>query len=72
MPIYEYRCDRCEEEFEELVFGSSPDVNCPKCKNTEVIKLLSTFSFKNSGNSSGSVGSSSCSTCSSGDCSSCH
>jgi len=36
MPIYEYRCDLCGEEFEELVFGSSPEVNCPKCKKAKV------------------------------------
>ncbi|RJP57376.1 MAG: zinc ribbon domain-containing protein, partial [Deltaproteobacteria bacterium] len=31
MPIYEYKCDLCGKEFEELVLGSSPKVNCPKC-----------------------------------------
>ena len=72
MPIYEYRCDRCEKEFEELVLGSNPEICCPKCQNTDVTKLLSTFSFKNDNNFSSSVGSSGCDTCSSSNCSSCH
>jgi putative FmdB family regulatory protein len=72
MPIYEYRCDLCGEEFEELVLGTSPKVNCPKCKKAKVTKLISTFSFKSGGNFSSSAGDSSCGTCSSHNCSSCH
>ncbi|MFH1624176.1 MAG: zinc ribbon domain-containing protein [Pseudomonadota bacterium] len=72
MPIYEYRCDLCKEEFEELVFGRSPEVSCPKCRNTNVRRLLSTFSFKSGGDFSSSVGSHGCDTCSSSNCSSCH
>ena len=72
MPIYEYRCEHCKKEFEELVLGSSYEVNCPECKSGDVEKLLSTFSFKNDGNYSSSVGSSGCGTCSSSNCGSCH
>ena len=45
MPIYEYRCSKCNEEFELLVrLGTADgDVNCPKCKSTEVKRQLSTF-----------------------------
>lgn len=40
MPLYEYRCTSCEDEFEELVFGDEvPD--CPKCGAGEPKKLMS-------------------------------
>ena len=72
MPIFEYACDHCGENFEELVFGSSPEVICPKCKNKDVKKLISTFSFKSEGSFSSSVGSAGCGSCSSTNCGSCH
>ncbi|MFH2011292.1 MAG: zinc ribbon domain-containing protein [Pseudomonadota bacterium] len=72
MPIYEYKCDLCGEEFEELVLCSSPEVNCPKCKKPKVTKLMSSCSFKSGGNFSSSAGDSGCGTCSSNNCSSCH
>ena len=43
MPIYEYTCKSCGEEFETLVRASStPD--CPECHSTELEKKLSVFS----------------------------
>ncbi len=43
MPIYEYRCQTCEERFEEWVRkeGLTPDA-CPACGGTELERLLST------------------------------
>jgi putative FmdB family regulatory protein len=45
MPIYEYRCQHCEERFEQLVplRAEQPPVTCPHCGTHEVRKLLSTF-----------------------------
>ena len=43
MPIYEYRCDPCAEEFEELVRGPDAPVACPSCGSADVDRLLSTF-----------------------------
>jgi putative FmdB family regulatory protein len=40
MPIFEYRCNACGAEFEELVF-SSTKVACPKCQAAKVTKQLS-------------------------------
>ncbi len=40
MPIYEYRCESCEHEFEELVFGQDRP-KCPKCEATKLQKLMS-------------------------------
>ena len=46
MPIYEYRCQHCEERFEQLVLlrAEHPPVICPRCGTKEVRKLLSSFS----------------------------
>ncbi|MEE8577632.1 MAG: zinc ribbon domain-containing protein [candidate division Zixibacteria bacterium] len=43
MPIFEYQCNKCEHEFEELISGVNAAILCPNCKSTEVRKLLSTF-----------------------------
>jgi putative FmdB family regulatory protein len=43
MPIYEYRCSSCGNEFETLVRGSSPAPDCPKCHGTKLQKKLSSF-----------------------------
>ena len=51
MPIYEYRCEQCRYEFEELVGFSEPAPNCPKCESAKVNRLLSApqFSLKGDG-----------------------
>lgn len=72
MPIYEYKCSNCNEEFEALVFGSDGAVACPHCKGEDVKRLMSTCGFKSSGSFTPSSGSSSCAGCSSTSCSSCH
>ena len=43
MPIYEYTCKGCGEEFETLV-RSSTTPDCPECHSTELEKQLSVFS----------------------------
>ncbi len=40
MPIYEYRCEKCESEFELLVRGEERPV-CPDCGGRKLEKLLS-------------------------------
>lgn len=42
MPIYEYRCKKCEKEFEALVYGSEK-ASCPTCHGKSLERLLSTF-----------------------------
>ncbi|MCA9081821.1 MAG: zinc ribbon domain-containing protein [Planctomycetaceae bacterium] len=40
MPMYEYRCQSCGTEFEELVrAGETPP--CPKCAGKKLEKLMS-------------------------------
>jgi putative FmdB family regulatory protein len=72
MPIYEYRCMKCDEEFEALVFGGDDKVACPHCKGNKLERLMSACGFKSGGSFTPASGSSACSSCSSTDCSSCH
>ncbi len=66
MPLYEFRCDDCEEEFEKLVRSASAidDVICPNCSSRKVTKRMSAFAAPVSGTRSGlsSTSTSSCST----------
>lgn len=73
MPIFEYRCLKCESEFEKIVFGGSEDgVSCPDCSSTKVERLFSSFNgvSRSSDGSTRSM-SSGCSSCSSSSCASC-
>jgi putative FmdB family regulatory protein len=71
MPIYEYGCNRCQHEFEELVRSQTEEVRCPKCDSPQVTRRMSAASFKTGSKFSSSHGSS-CSGCSSSNCGSCH
>ncbi|MDR2811917.1 MAG: zinc ribbon domain-containing protein [Endomicrobium sp.] len=42
MPIFEFTCAECGENFEILVL-SGEAIECPKCGNKNVIKQLSKF-----------------------------
>ncbi len=40
MPLFEYRCEKCEHQFEQLVRqGETP--GCPQCAAKRVEKLMS-------------------------------
>ena len=73
MPIYEYHCLKCNEDFECLVFGDEqPD--CPACKSADVCRQMSTCGFVSKGGGGQTVSrsaGSSCSGCSGTSCSSC-
>ncbi|HHY63287.1 MAG TPA: zinc ribbon domain-containing protein [Bacillota bacterium] len=70
MPIFEYKCAKCGEKFEELVTGCCADVKCPKCGSDEVKKLFSSFGFKSGSTFSSSSGGS-CGSCAGGSCGTC-
>ncbi len=72
MPIYEYKCTMCDEEFETLVFRSDEPVSCPQCNGSHVKRQMSACAFKSSGEYTSSTGSSGCASCSSTNCASCH
>jgi len=74
MPIYEYKCQKCEGIFDKLIRGFSQNnkICCDFCKSPEVKKLISAFAFTGSGNTDKKMNSgSSCSSCSHSNCSSC-
>ncbi|WP_165077226.1 MULTISPECIES: zinc ribbon domain-containing protein [unclassified Desulfovibrio] len=75
MPIYEYGCEKCGRDFEELVFGDEMPA-CPYCGSTETHKLMSRcarcrgdggMSFDMAPPASGGG----CAGCSGGNCASC-
>jgi putative FmdB family regulatory protein len=43
MPIYEYRCDACQNCFEALRFASDEAPTCPACGSDKVQRQLSCF-----------------------------
>jgi putative FmdB family regulatory protein len=49
MPIYEYRCHRCSNEFELLLLPASPPPACPSCESQEIEQLLSGFAVSSDG-----------------------
>ncbi|MDA8165831.1 MAG: zinc ribbon domain-containing protein [Desulfobacteraceae bacterium] len=55
MPIYEFRCQKCNTLFETLVSSTSPEeVACKQCGSKEVKKTISAASYRLSSSSSGS------------------
>ncbi len=67
MPMFDYRCDNCGHEFEELVWSSTvpdEDITCPKCGEHRSRRLLSAPAVSVGGSSSSSSYSSSTSGCS--------
>lgn len=47
MPIYEYQCRDCKQEFELLV-RSDTRLACPACSSTQLDKQLSVFATADS------------------------
>lgn len=44
MKLYDFRCNHCGREFEDLVQDLS-DARCPACASSEVTKQLSAFAI---------------------------
>ena len=54
MPIYEYKCQDCDNCFEKLVFSSDTEaIVCPCCGGAETKKLLSAGAFVSSSGGTG-------------------
>lgn len=76
MPIYEYRCKKCNTEFELLLYSGETAI-CPKCNSKDLIKKISLCSFSSGGSSNDSFSSenssssNSCGSCSSKSCATC-
>lgn len=77
MPIYEYACQACGSEFEDIVSATAPNPACPKCKSPDTKKLMSRCRTRSGGADAPPVGAtsgggSSCAGCSGGSCATCH
>lgn len=80
MPIYEFKCDDCQEKFELLCQkgATGEGEKCPSCSSDKIKKQLSLFcasSKVGKGESAANVplgGMGGCSSCSGGSCGSCH
>jgi putative FmdB family regulatory protein len=51
MPIYEYICDNCKNEFEKIVINKQQEIACPKCASKKATIQLSVFSSTTAGGS---------------------
>ena len=51
MPIYEYRCDECGNEFEKLIRrpADTDALECPGCGQKHLSQTYSTFAAHNGG-----------------------
>ncbi len=72
MPIYEFKCLKCEEFFELLVMSDSEETKmaCPKCESESFERVMSTTNYAMTGGS-GSTGTEAGTTqrtCSGGSC----
>ncbi len=73
MPIYEYHCEKCSNEFECLVFGGE-EPDCPACNSDQVRRLMSACGFVSKGSGGETVSStagSSCGGCAATSCAGC-
>ena len=55
MPIYEFKCTKCEEFFELLVMGKNDEdeLKCPKCGSQTFERVISTMNIKKGASSGG-------------------
>ncbi len=53
MPIYEFRCNACQEIFEHLAItsGEVVEIRCPSCGGDELSRVMSTCASVVSGSS---------------------
>lgn len=71
MPIYEFKCLKCEDFFELLVMNGEEmvDLECPKCKSADFERVMSATNYAMGPGSGQKSGMSTTSrTCSSGSC----
>ncbi len=48
MPLYEYRCEACQAQFEvvQSVNARAEDTTCPHCREKKASRLMSMFASK--------------------------
>ncbi len=57
MPIHEFACSACEQQFEELILRESDEaeVGCPACASKDVSRLISRPAAARTGGAGGSA-----------------
>ncbi len=56
MPLFEFKCESCQHQFEELLMASNTNMpECPECHEYHVKKLVSAGVFRANGASVGSA-----------------
>ncbi|MEK7847014.1 MAG: zinc ribbon domain-containing protein [Nitrospinota bacterium] len=61
MPIYEYRCSKCNGRFEIMHLSSKIEgASCPKCGSDKTEKLMSSFAAVGSSSASDSCDTGTC------------
>lgn len=53
MPLYEFRCEPCDNTFETLIRGESDRARCPQCGNPDVVKQFSVPAVAHTGRGAG-------------------
>lgn len=55
MPIYEFRCDSCQQVFEHLAMGQGDgfEAKCPHCGGKELSRVMSSCASVVSGSAGG-------------------
>ena len=58
MPIYEYRCNKCDHKFEmfQSIGASNESLSCPVCSEPKPDRLFSVFGSTGSSDSAYSAG----------------
>ncbi|MBE0477544.1 zinc ribbon domain-containing protein [Candidatus Aerophobetes bacterium] len=70
MPVYRFKCKKCEEEFTALTaMGRENEIKCKKCGSSNIEKLLPRFFIGKT--AEGKITGGACSTCSASSCTSC-
>jgi putative FmdB family regulatory protein len=72
MPIYEYHCQQCDKDFEQLVRTTRVKVKCPTCDGRRVRRKPSLFATSGSSETSSERSTrSGCESCSASSCAGC-
>ena len=74
MPLYEFRCNKCNQDFEDLI-PADARAKCPHCGSADTEKLMSVCVRSGRGGADAYAGDYSggggCGSCSGGNCASC-
>ncbi len=70
MPIFEFKCSKCEDLFEVLFKKNDEELEmkCPKCGSDDFERVMSSTHYSMSGSSSASKAAAQTRTCSGGSC----